>query len=113
MKRLILVKFCMFLDFINVPKNIAYHLLGENHSHWHRKIVGASLIGGCAYGLELASAIHISIIQVVCKIVEGIIFAIGATPYVEPIVKKAADKAKDKEDSKVKIMQSESDIVEI
>ena len=70
---------------INLPRIVCDHLVGENHSLWHRRIAGTVVM---SVGVVIAqNAHHFWFLWWVVDCAGYLLHGIGAIPFVEPIIK--------------------------
>lgn len=79
------------LEKLNVPRIICFHLLGENHSEYHRMSVGVIIMASGVLMAEFNSGIII--IHFIGNMFGYLLHGIGSIPFVEELSKYLAKNA--------------------
>ncbi len=80
------------LGYLDVSKHIAHHIVGEDHTHIHRKAVGASIMM-LGYTLAKMSLLTGSpFIHLIGELAAHGVEAIGVIPFVNSIEKSSTPK---------------------
>lgn len=75
----------------NLPRRIADHLIGQQHSRCHQCLIGLGLMIVGVLVARGAAEIHFVVIHVAGDLIGYGIHGLGLTPYVEAIVKIAEE----------------------
>ena len=77
-----------WLDNLNIPRALADHTFGEQHSEYHRLAFGGVIM---LIGVTVAkgsASIHIEAFHYIGDLLGYLIHGIGAVPFVDKIIKK-------------------------
>lgn len=70
-----------YLEILNLPKHMASHVFGENHTAHHRKIAGAVLLAAGTLFVHSGQLLHMPVVNYLFEIFGVGIQAAGAHPY--------------------------------
>ncbi len=73
---------------LNLTKNVANHLIGSQHTHIHRKLMGIAIIMiGIVLKLTLTNLFSSEIISYLSEIISNTFHGIGLLPFIMALEK--------------------------
>lgn len=76
----------MILHHVNLPRIVCEHVVGDNHSQTHRRIVGGAVMVAGVWVAKTAAHIHYEPFEFAGDLLGYLIHGFGAVPYIEGIV---------------------------
>lgn len=77
------------LDKINLPKKLALHIFGQNHTHGHKITIGVLIMWAGVYLVRFISDVPLPLMHMLADVIGYGIHGVGLSPYIDYLQEKA------------------------